>query len=88
MKKGIVIYILALSAFSFFGVNACTDLDDEEIPVEICADGIDNDGDGLIDCQDPDCEANEACIDEVCNDGIDNDGDGLTDCEDSECDCT
>ena len=24
--------------------------------VEICNDGIDNDGDGLIDCDDPDCE--------------------------------
>ena len=24
--------------------------------IEICNDGIDNDGDGLIDCDDPDCE--------------------------------
>jgi hypothetical protein len=23
---------------------------------EICDDGIDNDGDGLIDCDDPECE--------------------------------
>jgi hypothetical protein len=36
---------------------------------EICGDGIDNDGDGLID---------EGCV-EICNDGIDNDGDGLID---------
>ena len=34
------------------------------VPVpEDCANGIDDDGDGLIDCDDPDC-------------GIDNDGDG------------
>ncbi|MEZ5291479.1 MAG: fibronectin type III domain-containing protein [Vicinamibacterales bacterium] len=38
--------------------------------VEICGDGIDNDGDGLID---------ENCGTEICGDGIDNDGDGLID---------
>ena len=41
-------------------------------PVEVCGDGIDNDGDGLID---EDC----APAVEVCGDGIDNDGDGLID---------
>jgi hypothetical protein len=29
--------------------------------VEICDDGIDNDGDGLIDCADPDCSAAPNC---------------------------
>lgn len=28
-----------------------------------CSDGIDNDGDGLIDCYDPDCSGNAACDD-------------------------
>jgi uncharacterized repeat protein (TIGR01451 family)/gliding motility-associated-like protein len=28
---------------------------------EVCDDGIDNDGDGLIDCYDPDCYASEKC---------------------------
>jgi gliding motility-associated-like protein len=28
---------------------------------EICDDGIDNDGDGLIDCYDPDCYSSDAC---------------------------
>ncbi|MGE0813763.1 MAG: MopE-related protein [Vicinamibacterales bacterium] len=37
---------------------------------EICGDGLDNDGDGLVD---------EGCATEVCGDGIDNDGDGLVD---------
>ena len=36
---------------------------DEIICPEICDDGIDNDGDGLIDCEDPDC--NPASIDQV-----------------------
>jgi hypothetical protein len=38
-------------------------------PTERCGDGIDNDGDGLVD---------EGCA-EVCGDGLDNDGDGLVD---------
>ena len=49
---------------------------------EVCGDGIDNNCDGLIDCEDPDCQ-----IDEVCDDGIDNDCDGLIDCDDPDCDC-
>jgi Putative metal-binding motif len=39
-------------------------------PTEVCGDGLDNDGDGLID---------EGCTTEVCGDGIDNDGDGQVD---------
>ncbi len=48
-------------------------------------DGIDNDGDGLTDCNDPDSDNNPNCLLEICDNGIDDDGDGLTDCEDSEC---
>ena len=53
-----------------------------------CSDGIDNDGDGLSDCNDPDCyEYNEkfGCSTNPCGDGLDNDGDGSTDCEDADC---
>jgi len=53
------------------------------IPVEICDDGIDNDGDGLTDCLDPECSG-AVCV-EVCNDGQDNDGDGKIDCVDPDC---
>ena len=44
---------------------------------EDCADGVDNDGNGDVDCDDPACA--EACA-EVCDDGIDNDEDGATMC--------
>ena len=51
-----------------------------------CADGIDNDGDGLVDRQDPGCtsesdvsEGSAAVAVAQCADGIDNNGDGLTD---------
>ncbi|MBI2486398.1 MAG: hypothetical protein HYW01_05470 [Deltaproteobacteria bacterium] len=61
-------------------------------PLENCFDGIDNDGDNLTDCADPECEGQigpqgQICeIPEVtCNDGADNDGDNLTDCADPSC---
>jgi predicted phosphodiesterase len=46
-----------------------------------CSDGIDNDGDGLVDYpEDPSCRnADTALEDAACQDGIDNDGDGLID---------
>lgn len=54
-----------------------------------CSDGVDNDGDKLIDCADPDCEGSAVCGPEDtearCKDGIDNDGDGFTDCDDKDC---
>jgi len=48
-----------------------------------CADGIDTDGDGLVDLADPGC-ANASDSDErnaarVCDNGLDDDGDGLPD---------
>lgn len=50
-----------------------------------CADGIDADGDGLIDCNDPDCFNSNQCTVEICDNGIDDDNDGWADCSDSEC---
>ena len=54
---------------------------------EVCNDGIDNDGDGLVDCADPDCVNAPECQPkrEVCGNCIDDDGNGLTDYEDPAC---
>jgi hypothetical protein len=55
---------------------------------EICDDGLDNDGDGFIDCFDADCIGNPSCFEgdsATCTDGVDNDGDGATDCADIDC---
>ncbi len=54
---------------------------------EICYDDKDNDQDGLMDCDDPDCFDSINCKKyENCNNGIDDDGDGLIDCrEDPDC---
>jgi len=54
-----------------------------------CNDGIDNDGDGLIDSDDPGCELNgnvEAPDPDFpeCSDRVDNDGDGQTDFPDDQ----
>ncbi len=52
-----------------------------------CGDGVDNDGDGFVDCRDPDCASSATCAParEVCSNGQDDDGDGLVDCADSDC---
>jgi len=60
---------------------------------EICDDGIDNDGDGDVDCADhADCDGQIgpggitcASTEIGCDDGGDNDGDGDVDCFDSDC---
>ncbi len=54
---------------------------------EDCNDGIDNDDDGAVDCDDIDCDT--ACNQEHdCRNGIDDDGDGAIDCADGDCNST
>jgi hypothetical protein len=61
------------------------------VTAEICNDGIDNDLDGLIDCDDFDCDGNTNCIvtppstETNCGNNFDDDGDGWTDCADPDC---
>ncbi len=51
-----------------------------------CFDGIDNDGNGLVDCCDTVCALEPACLTETrCTDGKDSDCDGLVDCKDPDC---
>jgi hypothetical protein len=50
-----------------------------------CADGLDDDEDGAVDCADPDCALATNCYESSCTDGVDNEGDGATDCDDGEC---
>lgn len=60
-----------------------------------CDDGTDNDGDGLVDCQDPECGHAPNCVGGgdippreyplACDNGIDDDQDGVMDCEDPDC---
>jgi hypothetical protein len=60
------------------GQSLVCEITNQYIPIpqgEICDNLVDDDGDGLIDSQDPDCGQ----VPEICGDGVDNDGDGLTD---------
>lgn len=51
-----------------------------------CSDGIDNDGDGLIDAADPACTLSVLNVENPqCSDGVDNDGDGSIDGADAHC---
>ena len=71
-----------------------------ENTIMACSDGIDNDGNGLVDCEDPGCQtkrldgtlgpAETVCATEenniyTCSDGKDNNGNGFIDCEDNSC---
>ncbi len=76
-----------IGAFSLCGQGGggCTP---GESPETSCADGLDNDCDGLIDGGDPDCAP--ACTptespETSCTDGLDNDCDGLIDGADPDC---
>jgi subtilisin-like proprotein convertase family protein len=54
---------------------------------EACGDAVDNDFDGLVDCDDPDCfgDATSCTVETNCHDDADNDGDTAVDCDDSDC---
>jgi hypothetical protein len=69
----------------------------ENVEKNNCNDEIDNDGDGKIDCCDPNCNNDPFCqdlqnqpdcsanLERTCNDGIDNNQDGRVDCADTTC---
>ena len=53
---------------------------------EKCDNGVDDDGNDLTDCDDPDCATSfPPCLDEICDNGLDDNEDGFTDCEDEMC---
>ena len=55
------------------------------IGTEDCNNGMDDDGDGRIDCADDECRRAENCYESSCQNGIDDDNDGATDCDDTDC---
>ncbi len=66
----------------------CQDLKDgrgaicvaDDATPEQCDNGVDDDGDGAVDCADDDCAAGQQCVD--CADDADTDGDGVLNCQD------
>lgn len=63
-----------------------------DVAIEVgCGDGLDGDGDGLIDRLDPGCDGpldddeRDPELAKDCSNGVDDDGDGATDSKDSDC---
>ena len=84
---------LFLSALIFAGLCFCATSTvnawQVEPPlIEICDNGIDDDADGLTDCDDDDCVDSAPCLGipvEICDNGIDDDFDDAVDCADDDC---
>ncbi len=53
--------------------------------VEVCGNGVDDDGNGKADCDDSACASLSSCVVEICGNGIDDDKNGKTDCDDQAC---
>jgi hypothetical protein len=67
--------------------NGIPDACDGSVSGEVCINGVDDDGNGLIDCADPVCTGLGECVGvfENCVNGLDDDGNGLIDCSDPFC---
>ena len=76
-------WTLVSGFYDDFIAEIVTDLIDGE--PEICDDGIDNNGNGLVDCDDPWCFSALHCRPEICDNGKDDNGNGLVDCDDPQC---
>ncbi|HEX6277309.1 MAG TPA: proprotein convertase P-domain-containing protein [Polyangiaceae bacterium] len=52
-----------------------------------CENGVDDDGDGLVDCQETACSSSPSCprVEHACGDGLDNDANAMIDCADPAC---
>jgi len=84
--KRLVPFVCAGASLVLLTCNYSFDVVEEKEYDEICDSGIDENGDGLTDCEDPECEGHPACAPvEICDSGLDDDENGLTDCEDPEC---
>lgn len=53
--------------------------------VGACTGGVDDDRDGVADCEDSDCSDQPGCIESNCADAMDDDDDGDVDCFDFDC---
>ncbi|TNE86382.1 MAG: hypothetical protein EP330_21825 [Deltaproteobacteria bacterium] len=71
-------YYIVVEAYGGAGVFDLSFEDGTGGCSEDCDDGVDNDGDGDVDCDDSDCFGEPECANEVC-DGLDNDQDGTVD---------
>ena len=78
-----------LALMGFIGVIVASEIPNllasQNILFEICYDGIDNNDNGYLDCDDEACFQDRFCLVEICDDGLDNDRDLRFDCDDKDC---
>lgn len=90
-KAGETPFIVPADDVDGDGVTApddCNDFDAHVQPgmAEICNNGLDDDCNGDLDCDDSSCDGSALCVPpENCDDQVDNDGNGQTDCDDAAC---
>ncbi len=81
----------AVALTTVLALTGCTpaeqDVGPSTRPDELCSNGVDDNGDGKVDCADPTCFLKPACAPgaEDCTNGIDDNGDQLVDCLDTLC---
>ena len=68
-----------------FGGGCAVALPYTDLEMEVCDNTRDDDGDGLLDCADPDCDGTCAETGALCSDERDNDRDGDVDWRDPQC---
>jgi hypothetical protein len=88
MFRRAVVVSLVCSSAGCFGSDVAPP-GEPDAALAACSDGVDNDGDGLIDLEDRGCVAagddDESGPPRECNDEVDNDDDGFVDLEDPDC---
>lgn len=79
--------IVSLIVAPFVLALACSEPRVAEDRDAACANHLDDDGDGLIDCDDPDCAGTRACekTTATCENEIDDDRNGTLDCRQESC---
>lgn len=74
-----------LSCFVTDLYACCTLCGSEGLTEATCHDNFDNDGDGYVDCAEPNCAFLATYGESNCDDGVNNDCQGGTDCGDQDC---
>jgi len=76
-------FLISCTIYTLY--SCCALCGAEGIDEATCHDGFDNDGDGFMDCAEPDCAFLAVAGEGICDDGINNDCEGGTDCGDTDC---
>ena len=65
-RWGLLLVVLLFTGCSFFQIEEKGEGDGEgegdPVGETLCENGVDDDGDGFVDCVDPDCAGHQACV--------------------------